>query len=282
MSEILDNEIANLLKKYNIPPDIMEIIADEAMRISLDSDRSASSGVVFYSKDDGKLFAITRCIEKIRRTNSQYSQVLDKPGFITYSDDKEESLKIRRPEYVIDMDNFDVHEERKKSVLRYSNTYFDNKFLVDKLNSEIKQMESIYSRSRLAHRKVGNLNQMLNEYKGKVTDIEVSIVPNIFRRKKLREYNEKVRTYMKKIDEAELACEIADKDCDKADQLVFERQKRIRIAKSYNQLIGTRVGRLVQTFRISQDEIKEHLHEAYGVEEVPRGFITLPREDRDR
>lgn len=274
MDEILDEETSNLLKKHNIPPELIEILADDAIRLSLSAINSISEGITLYSKDDGKLFAITRCIEKIRRVNPQYAKAFDKKGAIEYADEENEKIKSRRPEQIIDLDNIDLTNERKKSVCRYTNTFLNNKYTMNDLNSQIEEMSGSYISLELINKRIQGLYEKMESYKSKVTEIEVSVIPNIFRHRKLKEYNQKVRKYMNKIDKSEKLKAEIEKNCDNADKLIIPRKKRIKLIESYNGIVGNRVGELLQKHGISQEVIKKHTLDYIGVEKIPEGIIT--------
>lgn len=277
MDEILDEEISNLLKKHNIPPELMEILADDAIRMSLNDGSASNNGITFCSNDDGKLFAITRCIEKIRRVNSQYAKVLDKPGTIEYVGNNSERLKSRRPEHVIDLDHINMAEERKKVVFRYTNSFVDNKLEISSLDAQIDEISGCYTRLKLVNKRIDGFNRKLEEYKSRVAEIETSIIPNVFRHKKLKMYNQKVRSYMSRLDKTEkLRAEVEDV-CDKTDELVIPRKKRMQLITSYNGIIGKRVGELLQKYGISQEEIKVHVSKSIGIDQLPEGLVLNPK-----
>lgn len=271
----MDENIKNLLQKYNIPSELMKILAYDAIRMSLDESDVFKKGITFYSKDNGKLFAITRCIEKIRREKTQYANVLDVPGIIIYAGDKQEALKERKPEQVIDLDNLDMAEERKKSVFRYANSFVENKDTISDLGVQIDKLSGCYSQLNQANISVNLLNEKIHNYKSKLTEIENSIIPNFFRHKKIKMYNKKIANYMKQLDVAGKLHEVASDACDKADTLIKPRKKRIQRLSGFNSIMCKRITELVQKYEIPQDTINKHVSESIGISEVPVELIVL-------
>lgn len=282
MSNILNTEVNNLFQKHNIPQELIEILADDAIRITLDGRSPIERGLTFSSNDDGKLFAITRCIERLRKMDSVYSKPLDDSGCISYTNNPQEGLKTRRKEQVIDLDTINIEEERKKSLFRYADTFIENRFTIENLNTEIDQMSKCYTQLNDINRKIGKLNRRLENSKAKVTEIEVSPIPNIFRFRKLKRYREKVRSYMSQIDKAEKLREKAEDACEKAEPLVSPRKSRLQKIMGYNGIINSRIGELLQKHKISPDILKEYVIENYGGANFPEMLSLLPKGDRAR
>ncbi len=282
MNNVLDTEVEKLFQKHNIPKELIEILADDAIRITLDDRSAMERGLTFSSNDDGKLFAITRCIEKLRRINTLYSKPLDDDGCISYANNPKDALRKRKKEQVIDLDNIDIEEEKRKSIFRYADTFIENRRTIDDLNAEISQMSRSYVQLNDINTQINKMNKSLDYYKAKVTEIEISPIPNIFRYRKLKNYTKKVRNYMSQIDRAQKLKKKAEECCKKVDPLVIPRKSRVQKITAYNGIINNRMGELLRKYRIKPEELKKYILETLDGESIPEILSLLPKEKEDR
>ncbi len=280
MNEILDVEITNLLKKHNIPLEFNEILVDDATRMTLCDENDTYKKLIFCSNDDGKLFAITRCIEKIKRSNPLYAKALDEPGCIEYVNAKSKESKVERVQ-VIDLDNMDIEEERIKCILRYSNSFLSNKLSIFLLDIDIDEMSVYYSKLDEIDERMEKIKKKLSEYKFKVTQFKSGFMANVFKKKTIAMYERSIRGYEEELNKLNELHKQEKKACNLADDLVIPRKQKIQNLTRYNSIIPKSFADLLQKYQISPEEIKNK-SKSYGISEIPQELFTKLTNEFDK